>query len=322
MRRWVFALLVGLSLAGLAGEARAQNWPTRAVRVVTPQPAGTGVDLSCRLFADRLSRIWGQPVIVDNKPGADGVLGVSTFVNAHDDHTLLCSFGGPITISPLTAPASVTYDPTTDLKPIASIVDFVLAFAASSKLGVDSLDGLRAAAVARPGALNWSATQGLPLLIFDNYLRATKTRMIYVPYTQPQLALQDLASARIDVYATSFAVLSPVLQSGEGRLLAVINAKRAPQAPNVPTIAELGMPALTVVSFCGFFANRDASDALRAKIAADIERASADAELAPRLDTIGAAPLFTGPQAFAALIAHQRETVETLLAANGGATPQ
>ena len=94
------AMLVSCAAQAQTGPA---NWPTRAVKVITPQPPGTGIDLSCRIFSERLSQKWGQPVVVENRPGGDGVIGVAGFVGSNDDHTLLCSFGGPITITPFTS---------------------------------------------------------------------------------------------------------------------------------------------------------------------------------------------------------------------------
>ena len=122
-RRFLGTTVLLAALAALlSSPALAQPaWPTRPVRVITPQPPGTGIDLSCRFFAQKLSLKWNQPVVVENRPGADGVTGVGAFANAGNDHTLLCSFGGPITISPFTAQAKLPSDPATDLKPLSLI---------------------------------------------------------------------------------------------------------------------------------------------------------------------------------------------------------
>ena len=293
-------------------------WPTRTVKIITPQPPGTGIDISCRIFAEKLAQKWGQSAVVENRPGADGVTGVAAFVNANDDHTLLCSFGGPITISPFTAQSKLPYDPATDLKPITVVADFVQIFAASKTTGIDSIDALKQKARAEKGKMNWSSTQGLPFMLFGSFLRSNNLDMAYVPYTVLGSALQDLGQGRIQAYATSYASLVPLIESKQANILMVLNGTRAPQAPNVPTAKELGMPELTVVSFCGFFGPRAMPDVVRERIAADIRAIGADPELAPRLQKMGSFVRTSTPAEFARLIEDQRQTVEAILKTTGG----
>ncbi|MDB5532199.1 MAG: hypothetical protein JWO28_514 [Hyphomicrobiales bacterium] len=315
------------SICAIAAPALAQApaagpaWPTRTVRVITPQPPGTGIDISCRIFSEKLAQKWGQAVVVENRPGADGVTGVSAFVNANDDHTLLCSFGGPITISPFTAQSKLPYDPATDLKPIAVVADFVQIFAVSKTTGIDSIEALKKKAQADAGKLNWSATQGLPFMLFGSFLRSNQLEMAYVPYTVLGSALQDLGQGRIQAYATSYASIVPLLESNEAAILMVLNGTRAPQVPNVPTAKELGMPELTVVSFCGFFGPKDMPDAVRERMAAEIRVIGADPELTPRLQKMGSFARTSTPAEFAQLIEEQRKTVEAILKNSGGLKP-
>lgn len=293
-----------------AAEAVAQPaWPTRAVRVITPQPPGSGIDLSCRIFAQKLSEKWKQPVVVENRPGADGVTGVGAFANAGNDHTLLCSFGGPITISPFTAQAKLPYDPTVDLKAISVIADFVQVFAVSKAAGVTSLEALKQKVKAEAGKLNWSATQGLPYLLFGAFLRSNNLEMAYVPYAALGAALQDVGQGRIQAYATSYASLVPLLKSEQATVVAVMNGSRAPQLPNVPTAKELGMPELTVVSFCGYFAPKEFSAAQIEAIAADIREVAKDPDLPEKFAKMGSVVKTSTPAEFTALVAEQRATV-------------
>src|SRR6266404_2156924 len=115
-----------------------ETWPVRPVKIILPLPAGLGTDVAARLFAEKLSVRWGQPVVVENRPGADGIVGVTSFVNAHDDHTLLFSFAGPITINPLIHD-KLPYDPVRDLVPIATAIDNFFAIAVSTPTGVRTL---------------------------------------------------------------------------------------------------------------------------------------------------------------------------------------
>jgi tripartite-type tricarboxylate transporter receptor subunit TctC len=309
----IFAVL-GAATPALAQQA----WPNRPVRVITPQPPGTAIDLTCRIFAQKLSEKWKQPVVIENRPGGDGITGVAAFVNAGNDHTLLCSFGGPITISPFTAQSKLPYDPATDLKPISVIADFVQTFGVSKSTGISTLADLIAKAQAEPGKLNWSATQGLPLLLFNAFLRAKKLDMAYVPYAAVPAALQDVGQGRIQAYATSYGTFVPLLEADQATILVVLNGERAPQLPNVPTAKELGMPELTVVSFNGFFAPKELPHAVVEQIAGDIAETGKDPEFPARFSKMGSVVRTTSPAEFTRLIADQRATVEAILKATGG----
>lgn len=313
----VFLALLG-ALSASPAAAQTAAWPNRTVRIITPQPPGTGIDLTCRIFAQKLAEMWKQPVVIENRPGADGTTGVGAFANAGNDHTLLCSFGGPITISPFTAKSKLPYDPATDLKPVSVLSDFVQIFAVANTTGIKDYEGLKAKLQAEPGKLNWSATQGLPYLLFNAFLRANKLDMAFVPYAGLAPALQDVGQGRIQAYATSYASINSLLQSGKATVVAVLNGSRAPQLPNVPTAKELGMPELTVVSFCGIFAPKDFPAERIEKIAADIRKAGEDKELAPRFAKMGAVVRTSTPAEFTRLVNEQRATVESILKATGG----
>ena len=139
----------------------AADWPHRTVRLIVPLPAGAAPDFSARLFADRLSQRWGQAVIVENRPGADGVIGVSAFLGTNDDHTLLYAISAVFTVHPITN-TKLPYDPARELVPIAPTSDVVLAIAAPAKSSIRSLGGLVQTALAQPGKLNWASSPGLP----------------------------------------------------------------------------------------------------------------------------------------------------------------
>jgi tripartite-type tricarboxylate transporter receptor subunit TctC len=135
---------IGLLLGAIScwsSAAVAADWPHRTVRLIAPMPAGSGSDFAARLFAERLSQRWGQPVIVENRPGADGVIGVSAFLNTDDDHTLLYAISAVVTVHPITQ-AKLPYDPVRELVPISPTSDVVLAIAASEKNSIRSLDDL------------------------------------------------------------------------------------------------------------------------------------------------------------------------------------
>ena len=144
-----------------------------------------------RLFAEKLSARWRQPVVVENRPGADGIVAVTGFVNAHDDHTLLFSFAGPISINPLIHD-KLPYDPVRDLVPIAAAIDNFFAIAVSTPTGVTSLASFIEAARAQPAKFNWAATAGLPQFIFLALQKRAGLALTQVPYRDFTSAVQDL----------------------------------------------------------------------------------------------------------------------------------
>ncbi len=312
--------LATLALFMVAGAdaSLAQTWPQRPVKVVMPLPAGTGADSGLRLYADRLSKIWGQPVIVENRPGAEGVIAVSTFVKAHDDHSLLYSYGGPITISPVVT-KDLPYDPAKDLVPITSATENVLGIAANGALPFSNLGGLEAYARAHPGQINWTATAGLPQFIFASFQKTLDLDMVYVPYKDIGPALQDLASGRIHLYVTGSGTFRALLQSGAAKVLAVLGRDRFHPIGDVETVAEAGYPALAGDGFNGFFGNADMKPEVRDRIAADVRAIAADPEVREKLAGLSQLPRAGGPDDFAAMIAAQSRQIADIARAIGGA---
>jgi tripartite-type tricarboxylate transporter receptor subunit TctC len=300
----------------LAASGLAQSWPQRTVHLIVPLPPGTAVDLSARLFAEHLSARWKQPVIVENIAGADGIIAAKEFVGRRDDHTLLYSFAGLITINPLLY-EKLPYDPDRDLEPIAMSSENFLAIAASAKLQVGSLDDLVKLARSRPTKLNWAATAGLTYFAYEGFLRNVGIEMVYVPYRDFNPALSDLGQGRIEVASAALNQLLPQSQVGQITLLAVLNKTRSPLAPNVPTVAEAGYPDLAFDGVTGFFGWRDMSPALRDSIAADIRAVAENPSLSDRLEPIGILVRAGTPRDFSAVIEFQRAKVAAIAAAIG-----
>jgi tripartite-type tricarboxylate transporter receptor subunit TctC len=308
------SLLLALALAPAA--ARAQAWPQRTVRLIVPLPPGAGTDIAARLFAERLSARWGQPVVVENRQGADGIPAVAGFVSAHDNHTLLFTFGGVITINPLVHD-KLPYDPEHDLVPISAVTNNFLVIAATETLRVDSMAQLEETIRAQPGKLNWAATPGLPLYAFDALLKSNKLEMAQVAYRDFTPALQDFRQGRIQVAVTSIVPLLAQAQAGGGRILAVLNRQRFPSAPDVPTIAEAGHPELTLDAIVGVFGWKDIPAELKERIAADIRAVGADPEIGARLLAGGSTVTTSTPAAYTAIIEEQRVKVARFAAAIG-----
>ena len=317
---FLFASVLVAALAALrAAPAPAQTsqaWPQRSVRLILPLGPGSATDVTARLYAERLSERWGKPVVVENRPGPDALVAVSGFIGARDEHTLLFSFGGPVTINPVVH-EKLPYDPERDLVPIVSASDSFIAVAATTALNIDSVAALVQRAKAEPGKLNWAATAGLPQFGFAGFAKGAGLDMVQVSYRDFAPALQDLREGRISVVATGLVPLLPLRQAGKARIVAVTNRTRSPAAPDIPTATEAGYPDLGVDGFQGFFGWRDMPDALRDRIAADVRAVAADPALAERLNAIGQAVRVGTTQDFVAMITAQRGKIARIAKAIG-----
>jgi tripartite-type tricarboxylate transporter receptor subunit TctC len=303
--RCLFAVLLGLLAVTACASAgsTATNWPTRPVRFIVTLGAGSGADIGARLLADRLSQRWGQPVIVDNRPGGDAIVAINAFVSAHDDHVLLFSPSGSFTAHPYLH-ENLPYKPS-DLVPIARVSNTIVVVAVPTEIHVDTLDQLVALARAQPGKLNWAGVTGLNDLLFAGWLAQAHLDMTKVPYRNPVDAAKDLGENRVQVYLPALAIVRPQLDSGKIKILAVTNSQRAPTRPDLPTVTEAGYPALTLDGLVGLFGPEGMPLELRQRIAADI-RAVADATVADRLTATGQIVNIGGPEEFAKSIDEQR----------------
>jgi tripartite-type tricarboxylate transporter receptor subunit TctC len=308
-----FGVFAAMAVAVLGAAARLtpaafadEAWPTRPVKFILTLGPGSGTDIGARLLADRLAQRWGQPVVVENRPGGDGIVAINAFVSAHDDHQLLFSPTSSFTAHPFLHD-HLPYQPS-DLAPIARVTNTVIAISAPSSLNVNSLDQLMAMARAESGKLNWAGLTGALDFIFAGWLKQEGLDITKVAYKNPVDAANDVAEGRVQVYESALAIVRPQLQSGKIKLLAVTNTARAPSEPNVPTVEEAGQPALTIDGLVGLFGPNDMPMTLRRRIAADIG-AVADNTIKERLIATGQILNVGGPDEFQKSIEAQRAEV-------------
>lgn len=302
----LLSTIICRSSAGIAAD-----WPHRTVRLIAPLPAGSGSDFSARLFAERLSQRWGQAVIVENRPGADGVIGVSAFLSADDDHTLLYAISAVFTVLPITH-EKLPYDPVRELVPISPASDIVLAIAVTAKRPIRTLDSLVQTARAQPGKLNWASSPGLPPFVVGGFFKNSKLDLAFVSYRDLAPVLQDLGEGRIDVLVHALGVIMPQVQAGRARLLAVASDARMPLAPDVPTVTEAGFPELRMDGVTGFFGKRGMPDTLRDRIASDVRAVASDPGIRDRLAAVGQAARPGTAVEFAALLDEKRRRLADL----------
>jgi tripartite-type tricarboxylate transporter receptor subunit TctC len=286
--------------------AQTPAWPQRAVKFVVSLGAGSGVDIGTRLLADRLSARWGQPVVVENRPGGDGIVAIASFLSAHDDHILLAAPTSSFTAHPYLHD-NLPYK-ASDLQPIARVSNTFLTVAVPTSLNAASLADLMTLARAQPGKLNWAGTTGALDFSFAGFLKSNALDMAKVPYRNPVEATNDLAEGRVQVFETALAIVRPQLEAGKVRPLVITNSVRAPTLPDLPTATEAGHPELAFDGLVGFFGPPGMPLALRERIAADV-RAVTDASIASRLLATGQIVNLGGPVEFAAATEQQRARI-------------
>jgi tripartite-type tricarboxylate transporter receptor subunit TctC len=298
--------LVTAVLLALALPAQAQTWPQKPVRLILPLGPGSGTDITARLFAERLAQRWGQPVVVENRPGGDSFVAIAAFL-AGDDHTLLCAGMGTFTAHPYLHD-KLPYDPN-DIVPIAGASNIVLAMAVPASLGVGSLGDLVALARAQPGKLNAATVPGITDFIFSGFLKSASLNITRVPYRDITQALGDLAENRLQVMSASLTIVQPQVSSGRVKRLAVTSRARVPIVPEIPTVAEAGFPILQLEGLIGLYGPRGMTDAMRERISADLREVAKDPGIAARLAPLGQVINATTPAEYAAAIEEQRAQV-------------
>jgi len=266
-------LLAALCLgAALSPATYAQSWPTQPVKIVVPTGAGSSLDLIVRLMSDKLAARWGQPVVVDNKPGAGGMLGVDVAAKATDGHTLAIGFNGPLAYAPFLY-AKTPYDPTRDLKAI------VMTTSQPNVLGVNAervpaktLAEFVAWAKAQGGKMNYSSLgQGSSAhLTMELFLAEAGVQAVHVPFNGSPPAAMAVAQGTADATFMTAPALLPHVQSGKVRLLAVSASARPDSLKSLPSLAEGGLPKVESLAWNGLVGPASLPDAAVTRINADV----------------------------------------------------
>lgn len=263
----VSLLALVFSVAPLA----AQTWPQRTVKFILPLGAGSGADLGARLIAEKLAARWGQPVVVENRPGGDAIVAINAFVNARDDHVLFFGPSSAFIAHPYMY-EKLSYDPR-DLSPVARVTATVISITVPASLNVGSLKELFEMARAKPGALNWASITGATDMILHAFIKKSGLDMARVPYRNPVEALTDTINGRMHLYWAAYAIVQAQARAGTIKVLAIANSEPTSILPGVPTAAQAGYPDLTFDGLVGLFGPRDMPPSLRERIAADVKTA-------------------------------------------------
>jgi tripartite-type tricarboxylate transporter receptor subunit TctC len=306
--RTLFALLGAIVSFSVA----AQEWPVKTVRIIVPFPAGGSADLLPRVVGEKLSQQWGQPVIVDNRPGAAGNIGATAVYQAEPDgYTLLSAPPPPLVINRLLYP-KLAYD-STQFVPMTVIAAIPNVLLVHPRVGVNSVAELIALAKKNPGKLNYAsqgsgATSHLTTELFKSMAGGVEgpLRITHVPYKGTAPALADLLAGQVEMMFDNLGVSLPHVKSGKLTALAVASSKRFRSLPEVPALAET-LPGFESVAWFGIVGPPKTPSAIAEKVAAGVAEALRNPEVLKRFSDLSADPLGLGPKETAAFMKQETE---------------
>jgi tripartite-type tricarboxylate transporter receptor subunit TctC len=301
------------AIFGATGFANAQDWPSRPVKFIVPLGPGSGTDIGARLVAEQLTRLWGQSVVVENRIGGDGIVGINAFIAAHDNHTLLYMPTSSFAAHPYQHD-KLPYAPV-ELSPVARITNTYVGLVLSPSLNAATVADFIAAARAQPGQLNYATGTGMTDVQFEAYFKSEGLALTRVSYRDVVTPMADLGEGRIQAYAGGLPIVQPHVQAGRAKLVAVTNSRRSASHPDVPTVGEAGFPGLTFDGLVGIFGPRDLGSAARERIATGIRTVLAEPAIASRLIGMGAGVIPGDGVEFAASIDEQRAKLAAVLGA-------
>lgn len=309
------ARFLSVALLALTSTAFAQNYPVKTIKVVVPWPPGQATDLAARIVAQKLQEALGQPVIVENKPGAGGAIGTEAVAKAAPDgYTLLAASSGPISIMPNLQ--KIPYDPLKDLAPISLIGAAPFALVVHPSFPAANAKEFVALLRANPDKYTFSSSgTGATAHLFSelfNSMAQVKAR--HVPYKGSAPALTDLMGGQISYTIETVAATVGHIKSGRLKALGVTTARRSSALPDVPSLAEAaGIPGYDAAAWVGYAAPAGTPRAITTRLAAEIQKAMQTADLKERYLALGLEPVSNTPDEMAALMKREQERYGTII---------
>lgn len=298
-------VLSGVLASAIAWPAFGQNYPAKTIRIIVPFTPGSPVDVAARLVGQHLSALFGQSVVIDNRPGAGTTIGMRAAVIADaDGHTLLFQSS-----SLVVAPAmykGLDYDPAKALAPVASVAGSYWLTVVPPSLPVKTVPEFIAYAKAHPGKLNFGFGQGTaPQLVGEWLKRTNNLNIASVPYRGGTQAMADMAGGTIHLSIGTPSTLLPMIREGKVRAISTWAPKRLPELPDVPTMIESGFPGLSLSYWTGLWAPAATPAPVIERLNAAINTALQSPEMKAAMDNLGVKPIIGTPQDFAAFIAEE-----------------
>ena len=312
-------LLISLLLCVVPGTTLAQHYPNRAARMIVPWTAGGTADLMARIASQKFAESLGQQFMVDNRPGAGGLIGTEMAAKAAPDgHTLLLATTAPNSVAP-SLYAKIPFDPVRDFASISLMATTCYVLSVHPSMQVANAKQLVALAKQRPGQLTFSSPgSGTPNhLSGEMFKMLTGIDMQHVPYKGSAQAIADVMGGQIAMSFENIVVASPIVKSGRIKALAVTSAKRAGALPNVPTIAESGVPGFENYTWFGLFGPKNMDTVMLNKINAAVKTALETPAIRQRLIDAGNTPRWESPEQFRATVKADRAKWAVIVKASG-----
>ena len=293
-------LAAALILAGAAAGVAAQTYPAKSVRIVVPFPPGGGTDVVARTVAQKMHETLGQTVVVDNRAGANGIIGTDLVAKAPaDGYTVLVTIASH-TINP-TLYSKLPYDTLADLAPVSLLAEYPFVITVHPSVPAKTIKELIAFAKSRPGQLSYasSGNGSGPHLGMELFKSMAGIDMVHVPYKGAGQAMTDLISGQVQVFLNNFLAGMSMIKAGKLRALAVTSQKRAPVAPELPTVAEAGVPGYVVTGWYGMFVPAATPAPVVATLHAGAVKALRSQDVSARLSGEAAEIVGSSPREFA-----------------------
>ncbi len=280
-----------------------QDFPNKPIRIIVGYAAGGGNDIIVRVVAPKMSEGLGQPVIIENKPGAQGIISCEYVAkSAPDGYTLLMGPSGPMTMNPAIY-SKLPYEPLKDFAPVSMIGDFPLILVVSASLPANSVKELIAYAKARPDKVNYAASAAPFQLAAELFNQKTGTKFVHIPYKSSAESVGAVMSGQVTMTIMDPPPAIGPLKGGKVRALAVTSASRDPSWPELPTLGEAGVPDVEIRLFTGFLAPAAAPSAIVKRLQQELARVVKLPEIKERLDQMAIVPSGNTPEEFRQIIA-------------------
>jgi tripartite-type tricarboxylate transporter receptor subunit TctC len=293
-----------LALAGASSAAHGQSWPSRPLRIVVPFAAGAGVlDIMARLVGRHLAEALGQQVVIDNRPGAGGIVGAEVVAKSEPDGYTLLMGNTALVVAPYLY-AKLPFDPLADFVPLTLVNSAPLLLVVHPSVPAQSVGDLVAYAKARPGQLNYGSggVGTTPYLATELLKSMTGIDVVHVPYKGGAPALADLVAGQLTFMIENVPGTLPLVKSGKLRALAITSAQRSPLAPELPTLSEAGVPGYDIVGWNGVFVAKGTPPAIVGHLGDVLMKVLRLAEVKEQMATLGAEPGGNSAQEFAAFV--------------------
>ena len=283
-------------------QTQAQAFPAKPVRIVVPQTPGGASDALARIVGQKLSEKWGQPVVIENRAGAGGNIGMDLVAKSPaDGYTLLMSYVGSHAIN-VSIYKKLPFDPEADFVAVATLANVPFVAAANAALPVGNMKELAAYAAKNPVSFGSAGNGSVNHLLGEMFGTLSQSKMLHVPYKGAAPALTDLIAGQTQIVFTSLPSVAQHIRAGTVKGLAVTGSKRAQAFKDIPTIAESGYPGFVINPWFGLFAPKGTPPVIVRQINADIKKVLEDKDVMDRFATLGAEPFDSTPQEFTAML--------------------